>query len=135
MALSVKKERFPVLKRLLVCFSLSNLFFVSAWYRIQDVQAPFANYFRASSPDLTNLKATILATLLVTAVFVALAFAASRLPQYERLWDCVFLVALGVGLEVTRSTWPASSLTDQLRNWGAIGAEAAIFAGLLLRAF
>ncbi len=135
MALSLKEEGFPVLKRLLVCFSLANLFFVSAWYRIQDVQAPFANYFRANPPDLTVLKATIIAALLLTAAFAVLSFAASRIPHYDRLWDCIFLLAVGLGLEVTRVTWPDSSLADHFRNGGAIGAEAAIAFGFVLRAF
>jgi len=135
MALSLAEERFPILKRLLVCFSLANLFFVSAWYRIQDVQAPFANYFRAYSPDLTVLKATILATLLVTAVFAALSLIASRFPKLERLSDCLFLLGIGIGLEVARTNWPDNSLVDHLRNGGAICAEAAVAFGLLLRAF
>ncbi len=134
MVISPSQERFPNLKRLLVCFSLANLYFVSAWYRIQDVQAPFANYFRQHAPDLTVLLATLVASLLVTAAFVALSLFARRFSEYQRVTDCIFLAVVVLGLEVTRSSWPRNSVTDHLRNGGALGAEAMIFCGLILRA-
>ncbi|MEO8025140.1 MAG: sulfatase-like hydrolase/transferase [Bryobacteraceae bacterium] len=135
MALSPAEERFRILRTILVCLSLANLFFISAWYRIQDLQAPFANYFRDRPPDLTILKATVLDALLLTAVFAVLSWIAGWLPQWEKLWDCIFLAAVALALEVTRAGWPNLTWADEARRVGALVAEVALVGGLLLRAF
>lgn len=130
MALPTAEERFATLKNLLVCFGLSNLYFISAWYRIQNLQAPFANYYRASVPDLTILKATLLDVMLVAAAF-ALAYLLGR--RLGKVGDCLFLGSVAFAIDMARLGWPDNSMTEHLRNWGAIAAEAAILSGLVLR--
>src|SRR5262249_19935617 len=105
----------------------------SAWYRIQDLQSPFANYFRESPPDLTVLKATLLDALILTLVFAVLYEVSKRLPQFERAWHCTFLGVVIIGLEVARIGWTSRTLADNLRNAGVIAAEVALAAGILLR--
>src|SRR5581483_1320297 len=69
MALSLSPASKQNLNDLLICFSLGNLCFLRRWYDLEHLKERSTDYYRTAPANPALLIATMLAALLLTAVF------------------------------------------------------------------
>ena len=141
MALSLSEAARHQLKNLVTAFSLGTLVFIRRWYDMENLnllEAGGLNYFRSSPPGTTLLISTILASLLVSAVFWLAWLWVERhsTPGRRRFAHCVFLLVLIFPLESVRRYWNTVTEKFDLGSNGALFAvEGVVAVGFVMLLF
>ncbi len=134
MTLSLSPAARQKLKDLLVCISLGNLCFVRRWYDLEILQETGLDYLRPGPASPVLLISTLVAGLLLGAVFwIGWQFARQRGRVYVKLAQGCFLLALVFPLESVRRYWNAQfEHADLASNVALLSIEALLFVGLVL---
>src|SRR5580698_3545290 len=113
MALSVSPAARRQLTNGLTAFSLATLCFIRRWYDLEHLEPRGLDYFRSAPESLALLESTVLAALLLTAVFWgAWRWAERSSFRGARTFGHIgFLLALMYPIESVRRYW--NSQTDQ----------------------
>jgi hypothetical protein len=114
MALSFSPAARRQLTNGLTAFSLATLCFIRRWYDLEHLQPRGLDYFRSAPESVAFLESTIVAALLLAAVFWGawLWVERSSSGRLRRFAQLGFLLALMFPIESVRRYW--NSQTDQL---------------------
>lgn len=112
MALSLSQAARRQLTNALTAFSLGTLCFIRRWYDLEHLQPRGLDYFRSAPESLAFLESTILAAMLLAAVFWGAWRWAERssFPQLRAFGRVAFLLVLMYPIESVRRYW--NSQTD-----------------------
>ncbi|MCU1334822.1 MAG: sulfatase [Bryobacterales bacterium] len=134
MALSLSPATREKLKDIFVCFSLGNLCFVRRWYDLEILQETGLDYLRPGPASPTLLVSTLVAGLLLAAVFwIGWQWAQKRGRLWIRFAQGCFLMALVFPLESVRRYWNAQfGHIDLISNVALLSIETLLFGGLIL---
>jgi hypothetical protein len=135
MALSLPPPAREKLKDFLICFSLGNLCFLRRWYDLEHLKERSMEYYRSGPADLTLLYATLIGSLLLTAVFWAalLWVQKHQTPGKIRVAQAGFLLLLIYPLESVRRYWNTEGERyDLSTNIALLAIEATLFVGMLM---
>lgn len=135
MDLSISPKARHQLIDLLVCFSLANLCFLRCWYDLEHLRERGMNYYRHAPADQTLFKATLIAALLLTAVFwLAWRWVESdATPVKLKLAHTGFLLLCIYPLESVRRYWnQQGGHADLFSNLTLFSIEALLAVGVVL---
>jgi len=134
MALSLSQAAREKLKDILICFSLGNLCFVRRWYDLEILQETGLDYLRPGPSSPVLLISTLVAGLLLGAIFwIGLQWARRRGGLWIKFAHGCFLLAMVFPLESVRRYWNAQfGHVDLASNVALLSIEALLFFGLVL---
>ncbi|HYV63228.1 MAG TPA: hypothetical protein VE958_11170, partial [Bryobacteraceae bacterium] len=133
MALSLSHAAREKLKDILICFSLGNLCFVRRWYDLEILQETGLDYLRPGPSSPVLLISTLVAGLLLGAIFwIGLQWARRRGGLWIKFAHGCFLLAMVFPLESVRRYWNAQfGHVDLASNVALLSIEALLFFGLV----
>jgi len=138
MALSLSPAARRQLTNGLTAFSLGTLCFIRRWYDLEHLQPRGLDYFRSAPESLALLESTIVAAMLLAAVFWGAWrwVERSSIPGLRLFAQVVFLLVLMFPIESVRRYWNSQTDTFDIGSNVALwGIEAILAAGVVALLF